>query len=143
METNTFDEMGPIDYALIEWRDRQPDGSALPLLVDLVESGIIRLLDVAFLAKDESGEVASLELSSLGEDFEVFIGASTGLVGDDEFAEAARALERGTSAALLVWENRWAAPFAAAVRRNGGQLVATGRIPIQEIADALEPASAA
>ena len=111
-------EMGPIDYVLIEWPDRQPDGSAVPHLVDLVDRGIIRLLDLTFITKGEDGSVAAMEIADLGEgaeEFAVFEGASSGLLTDEDTDEAAGALEPGTSAALLVFENRWAAPFATAV----------------------------
>jgi hypothetical protein len=133
--------MGPIDYVLIEWPDRQPSGEAAPIVVDLVERGLIRVLDLAFITKAEDGEVAGLEIKDLGEQVEelkVFEGVSSGLLSDDDVAEAAAALEPGTSAALLVFENRWAAPFASAVRRSGGQLVASGRIPVQAILAALQ-----
>jgi hypothetical protein len=139
-------EMGPIDYVLIEWPDRQPDGRAVPHLVDLVDRGIIRLLDLTFITKGEDGAVAVVEIADLGdaaEDFAVFEGASSGLLTDEDTNEAAGALEPGTSAALLVYENRWAAPFAIAVRESGGQLVASGRIPIQAMLAALDEAEAA
>jgi hypothetical protein len=87
------------------------------------------------------GTVAGLELEDLGgaaEELRVFEGASSGLLSEDDVSEAAQALERGTSAALLVYENRWAAPFATAVRRSGGQLVASGRIPVQAVIAALD-----
>jgi uncharacterized membrane protein len=141
MNTQELDEMGPIDYVLIEWPGRQPTGEAVPHLVDLVDRGIIRLLDLAFITKDEDGNVAGVEISEIAdqvEEMKVFEGASSGLLTDDDTAEAAEALEPGTSAALLVYENSWAGPFAAAVRRSGGQLVATGRIPIQALLAALE-----
>lgn len=133
-----LDEIGPIDYVIVEWPGKQPNGEALPHLIDLVDNGIIRILDVAFITKDEAGDVAVLEINELGETLAIFEGASSGLIGDEDVAEAGGALEPGTSAAVLIWENRWAAPFASALRRNGAQLVATGRIPVQEIAAALE-----
>ena len=138
-----LEEMGPIDYVLVEWPGRQPTGEAVPYLVDLVERGIIRVLDLAFIAKDEDGRVAGMEINEVAEQVEemrVFEGASSGLLADDDVAEAAEALEPGTSAALLVYENAWAGPFAAAVRRSGGQLVANGRIPVQAFLAALEDA---
>jgi uncharacterized protein DUF6325 len=136
---------GPIDYLLVEWPGRQPNGEAAPYLVDLVERGLIRILDLTFIAKDEDGSVAGLELSDLGDgaaELSVFEGASSGLLSDDDVNEAAAALEPGTSAALLVYENSWAGPFAAAVRRSGGQLVASGRIPAEDILAALDAAEA-
>lgn len=136
-------EMGPIDYLLVEWPGRQPNGEAAPYLVDLVERGLIRILDLTFIAKDEDGSVSGLELSDLGDgaaELSVFEGASSGLISDDDVNEAAAALEPGTSAALLVYENSWAGPFAAAVRRSGGQLVASGRIPAEDVLAALDAA---
>jgi hypothetical protein len=144
--TAELEDMGPIDYVLIEWPGRQPSGEAAPHLVDLVERGLIRVLDLAFITKDEDGNLAGVEISDLGEQVEemkVFEGASSGLISDDDTAEAAEALEPGTSAALLVYENSWAAPFAAAVRRSGGQLVASGRIPVQAFLAALDAAEEA
>ncbi len=146
MGTDELEDMGPIDYILIEWPGRQPKGEAAPILVDLVERGIIRVLDLAFITKAEDGSVSGLEISDLGEQVEelkVFEGVSSGLLSDDDTAEAAAALEPGTSAGLLVFENRWAAPFASAVRRSGGQLVASGRIPVQAVLAALEAAEEA
>jgi Family of unknown function (DUF6325) len=139
-------EMGPIDYIVVEWPDRQPTGEAAPHLIDLVDRGIIRILDLAFIAKGKDGSVARLELADLGdavEAYAVFEGASSGLLSDEDADEAGKALEPGTSAAVLVYENKWAAPFATALRRSGAQLVAGGRIPINEIAAALEAAEAA
>jgi dihydroorotase-like cyclic amidohydrolase len=146
VSADELEEMGPIDYVLIEWPGRQPTGEAAPIIVDLVERGIIRVLDLAFIAKAEDGSVAGLEIMELGQEVEelkVFEGASSGLLSDDDTAEAAAALEPGTSAALMVFENRWAAPFASAVRRSGGQLVASGRIPVQAVLAALEAAEEA
>jgi hypothetical protein len=139
-------EMGPIDYLLIEWPGRQPTGEVAPHVLDLVDRGLIRILDIAFMTKSEDGTVAALEISELGseiEAFAVFEGASSGLISEDDLREAAEALARGTSAGLLVFENSWAAPFATAVRRSGGQLVASGRIPIQAVIAALDAVDAA
>jgi hypothetical protein len=135
------EEMGPIDYLVIAWPGRQPTGEAAPLLVDLVERGIIRVLDLIFITKAEDGSTAGIEISEVGqevEEFKVFEGVSSGLLTDEDAAEAAEALDPGTSAALLLFENRWAAPFATAVRRSGGQLVASGRIPVQAVLAALD-----
>ena len=146
MSTEELEEMGPIDYLLIEWPGRQPTGEAAPIVVDLVERGIIRVLDLAFIAKAEDGSVAGLEIADLGQEVEelkVFEGASSGLLTDVDHAEAAEALQPGTSAALIVFENRWAAPLASALRRSGGQLAASGRIPVQAILAALEAAEEA
>lgn len=139
-------EIGPIDYLIVEWPGRQPSGEAAPHLIDLVDRGLIRILDLAFIAKDGDGAVAALEISELGqqvEEFATFAGASSGLLSDEDIAEAAQALEPGTSAALLVYENSWAAPFATAVRGSGGQLVASGRIPVEDVLAALDAAESA
>ncbi len=146
MSTDAVEDIGPIDFLLIEWPGRQPTGEAAPIVADLVDRGIIRVLDLAFITKDENGAVAGLEIKDLGgevEELKLFEGASSGLLSDEDVTEAGGALEPGTSAALLVFENRWAAPFAAAVRRSGGQLVASGRIPVQAILGALEAAEEA
>ncbi len=141
MSDETFDDMGPIDYIVIEWQGKLPNGEALPHLVDLVDRGVVRILDLAFIAKDEDGNIADLSIDELGEvsaEFATFEGAASGILGDDDITEAATALEPGTAAAVLVWENRWAAPFAAALRKSGAQLVASGRIPVQALIESLE-----
>jgi hypothetical protein len=141
MEASDLDQMGPIDYIVVEWPGKQPTGEAAPLLVDLVDRGLIRIIDLAFISKAEDGSVAGLEISALaGEmpEMKVLDGVSSGLVSDEDRDAAGEALEPGTSAAILVYENKWAAPFAAAVRRSGGQLVANGRIPVQAILAALD-----
>jgi hypothetical protein len=137
--------MGPIDYLLIEWTDRQPTGEAVPYLIDLVDRGLIRILDLAFIAKGEDGSIAALEVADVAgevEAFAAFEGAASGLLSDDDVGEAGGALEPGTSAALLVYENRWAAPLATALRRSGAQMVASGRIPVEDVLAALDAAEA-
>jgi len=146
LSVEEFNEMGPIDYLLVEWPGRQPTGEVAPHLLDLVDRGLIRILDLVFLSKGEDGSIARLEIADLGDEvaeFAAFEGASSGLLSEDDADEAGSALEPGTAAALLVFENRWAAPFASAVRRSGGQLVASGRIPIQAMLAALDAAEAA
>jgi len=136
--------MGPIDCVVIEFPDGQPKGEAAPLLLDLVDRGIIRVLDLVFITKDADGAVSGLEISNLdgegGGELAVFAGASSGILGDDDRREAGNAIEPGTAAAVLLYENRWAAPFARAVRKAGGQLVAFERIPVQALLAALEAA---
>lgn len=136
-------ELGPIDYIVVEWPpDKQPTGEALPMLVDLVERGLIHVLDLAFVRKEEDGTVTGLALEDLDLDgnpeLKVFAGASSGLLGEDDYVEAGEVLEPGSSAALLIYENTWAAPFATALRRSGAQLVANGRIPVNAILAALD-----
>jgi hypothetical protein len=140
-----LEEMGPIDFIVLEWPGKQPSGEVAPLIVDLVDRGIIRVLDIAFMVKGEDGSVAAIDLAAINGGsggWSEFDGASTGMLGDEDLEEAAAALEPGTSAAVLVWENRWAAPVAVALRKSGGQLVASGRIPVQAIIASLEAVEA-
>jgi len=138
-------EMGPIDYLLIEWPEQQPRGEAAPHLIDLADRGIIRILDLSFFHKDADGEVSVIALADVEAiaGFEELVGASSGLLSGEDLEEAAGVLEPGTSAALLIFENTWAAPFVTALRHNGGQLVAGGRIPVQAVIEALDAAEAA
>jgi len=145
MTDEQIDDMGPIDFVVLEWPQQQSKGEVAPLLAGLVDRGIIRILDIALMAKDEDGTVGALDFAALeaeAEGFAEFEGAASGLLGQDDLDEAAAALEPGTAAAVLVWENRWAAPVAAAMRRSGGQLVASGRIPVQDILASLEAVEA-
>ena len=110
-----------------------------------MDRGIVRILDIAFVTKGEDGSVPALDVGDLKQvaaAFAEFEGASSGLLGFDDLEEAAAGLDPGTSAAVLVWENRWAAPVAAALRRSGGQLVASGRIPVQAVLAALDAVEA-
>ena len=140
--TDDLRQVGPIDYLVLEFPGNRMTGEAFPLLVDLVDRGLIRLIDLAFVRKELDGSVVGMQLSDLDGDGEldltVFEGASSGLLGDDELEDAGSILEPGSSAGVLVYENVWAAPFATAVRRSGGQLVASGRIPIQDVLSALD-----
>lgn len=135
-------DIGPIDYIVLEWSGRQPTGEAIPYLVELVDRGIIRIIDLAFVQKGEDGTLTQLEIDQLGVDFEVLDGAASDLIGSDDISEAASVLQPGTAAAILVYENAWAAPFAGALRRNGAQLVASGRIPMDAFVEAVEAADA-
>ena len=137
-------EMGPVDYLVVEFPGNRMTGEGLPLLVDLVDRGLIRILDLVFVKKDEDGSVAAMQIADLDGDGQldlaVFEGAASGLLGDDDLADAGGVLEPGSSAGILVYENVWAAPFAAALRRGGGQLVASGRIPVQALLAAVDSA---
>ncbi|MDN5762224.1 MAG: DUF1269 domain-containing protein [Microlunatus sp.] len=141
-----LDEAGPIDYLVVEFPGNKMTGEGLPLLVDLVDSGIIRILDLIFVKRETDGSVAAMEIADFDGDgtldLAVFEGASSGLLGQDDIDEATSAVEPGSAAGILVYENTWAAPFAAALRRSGAQLVASGRIPTQAILAALDDAEA-
>jgi len=141
-----LDQMGPVDYFVVGFENERMSGEAFPLLVDLVDRGIIRILDLAFIRKEDDGRVTVLSQVDLERmqvlEAVLFEGAASGMLGPDDLAEAASALEPGTSAGVLVYENVWAAPFAAAVRRAGGYVAATGHIPIQELVAALDAVEA-
>ena len=134
-------EMGPIDWILIEF-DEPLTGKAAPPLLDLVDRGLIRILDFMFIRKLSDGSVQAIEIADLPGDegayIEVFDGASTGLLGEDDVAAAGEALEVDTRAVMIVYENSWAAPFAVAIREGGGLVVDQGRIPTQSIVAALD-----
>ena len=143
MNDTDYDEHGPIDYLDVEFpADRRPDGSALPLLIDLVERNIIRVLDLIFVRKEADGSLAGVAIEDLGldggVDVTLFAEAATGLIDRTDLEDAAAVLAPGCSGAILVYENCWAAPFASALRREGAQLVASGRIPVQGILAALD-----
>ncbi|MDZ5662186.1 DUF6325 family protein [Nocardioides sp. S-58] len=133
-------EMGPVDYIVVEFPESRMTGEGLPLLVDLVDRGLIRILDLVFVTKDLDGVVHGIAVADLDGDGEldlaVFEGAASGLLSDDDIAEAGEVLQSGSSAGILVYENTWAAPFATAIRRGGGQLVASGRIPFDALVEA-------
>lgn len=142
------EELGPIDIAVIGYPPGSPmTGEAVPLLIDLVERGIVRVLDVLFVMKGEDGTAVGFEAKDLDDkgvgEFALFEGASSGLLGEEDAAEAAEALEPGSGAVLIVYENRWAAPFIAAVRRNGGIPLAFERIPADQVVEALDALEAA
>ncbi|MGW5425247.1 DUF6325 family protein [Streptomyces sp. NPDC003943] len=145
--SDDFEDMGPVDYLVIEFPGNRMTGEAFPLLVDLVDRGIVRILDLMFVRKDTDGSVVALELRDLDADGEfdlsVFEGSSSGLLGQDDLNEAGMALEPGNAAGILVYENLWAAPLARALRRAGAQFVAGGRIPVQALLASLEAAEAA
>jgi hypothetical protein len=132
--------VGPIDYLVVEFSEYRMGGQGLPLLVDLVDRDIIRILDLVLLRKELDGSVTGLSLQDFGDEVElrVFDGVRSGLLGMDDIEEAAKAVRPGCVAGVLVYENRWAAPFATALRRGGAQLVAAGRIPMNEIIAVLD-----
>ena len=144
MEDNA-EAFGPIEVVVIGYPAGAPKtGEAIPLLLDLVDRGIIRVLDALFVQKDADGTFSGFDLGDLDEntagELTVFAGASSGLLSDDDVAVAAAEIEPGTAAVMIVYENKWAAAFISAVRRNGGVLIGHERIGVQELADALDAA---
>jgi hypothetical protein len=144
-----LDAVGPIDFLVVEFPGARLTGEAMPLLLDLVDRGIVRILDLVFIRKDADGSVVVLEIADLDGDgrldFEVLHGASSGVLGRDDIEQAAAVVEPGSAAGILIYENVWAAPFVAALRRAGGELVAAGRVPVEDLAaalDATEPVGA-
>jgi hypothetical protein len=140
------EELGPVDIVVIAYpADAPMTGEAVPLLLDLVDRGIIRVLDVLFVMDTGDGTFAGFEATNLDServgDFTAFEGASSGLLSEEDVATAAEGLEPGSAAVMIVYENRWAGPFVAAVRRNGGVPIAYERIPVQDLIDAAEAAS--
>lgn len=138
------EEMGPIGYLVVEFPRNRMTGEAFPILVDLVDRGLIRILDLVFVRKDEDGTTTVLTIADLDGDGDldlaVFEGASSGLLDQGDIDEAGTVLDPGSSAGILIYENRWAAPFAAALRRGGAQLVASGTIPLDALAASLDAA---
>ena len=137
-----MDALGPVDWIVVEFPGSRFKGEIVPVLDDLVERDLIRVLDLLVLKKEPDGTLRSFELSDLDESeigglrsYETELAM---LLSEDDVNAVAAAIEPGSSAAVLVWENRWAAPFGSAVRRAGGQLVASGRIPVQAILAAIE-----
>jgi hypothetical protein len=139
-------DTGPIDYLVIEFPPGTMTGEGMPLLLDLVDRGLIRILDLAFVSKGADGSLAGLEITDLDgdgvPDLVEFHGASSGLLGADDLEEAGTVLAPGTTAAVLVYENVWAAPLAAAFHRSGAQLVAGGRVPVDAVLASLTDAPA-
>jgi hypothetical protein len=139
---DTTDVLGPISYVIVEFPGNQMTGEGLPILVDLVEQGVIRILDLAFVTKDADGSVVAVDISDLDGDGDldltIFEGASSGLLDDSDLADAGPALEPGSSAAILVFENTWAAGFTQALRNGGAQLVAAGYIPQDVLLESLD-----
>jgi Family of unknown function (DUF6325) len=140
--TETMDELGPVDWIVLEFPGIRFNGEIAPALRDLVQRDLIRVLDLLILKKDQDGSLEAFELSDLDPsevgELRSYEQELAMLLSEDDVTAVAAALEPGSSAAVLVWENTWAAPFASAVRRSGGQLVASGRIPIQAMLAAIE-----
>jgi len=141
--TTEHDVAGPVDFILLEFDDpTRLDGSAAGALLDLVDQGLVTVLDLLVVQKEADGTFRGIEIEELTADtvggIVAFAGARSGLLGDEDLAEAAEALAPGTVGALIVYENAWARPFVAAVRKAGGELVASARIPADAVNEALE-----
>ncbi len=142
MTDENLDELGPVDYVIVEFPAGTTTftGEMAPALLALVDAGIIRVIDVLILTKDEDGSVDAMELSDVGElgELQMLEAQLAELLAEEDVAHLAAAMDPGSTAGVLIWENLWAAPFASAVRRSGGQLIADGRIPIQAIIASIE-----
>ena len=140
------DELGPIDYLVVEFPGNKMTGEGMPILLDLVDRGIIRILDLLFIRKDEDGSVRAVQASDFEGDGQldvaVFEGVNSGLLDEDDIGDAATVIAAGNSAGVMIFENVWAVPFAAALRRGGAELVASGRIPPNRLMSALKVAGA-
>ena len=138
----SLDELGPVDYLVVEFPAGASNftGEMAAELVALVDSGTIRLIDVLILTKNEDGTIDAMELSDIDElgELQALEAQLADLLAEEDVEHLAAAMDPGSTAGVLIWENLWAAPFAAAARRSGGQLIATGRIPIQAIIASIE-----
>jgi hypothetical protein len=134
--------MGPISYLIAEFPGNKMTGEGFPILVDLVDRGLIRILDLMFVTRDLDGSMRAIEMSDLDRDgsidLAVFEGVSSGMLDESDMADAASAIEPGSSAGILIFENRWATPFVQALRRGGAELVAAGYIPQDAIGASLD-----
>jgi Family of unknown function (DUF6325) len=137
-----LDELGPVDYAVVEFPAGQSSftGEMTAELLKLVDSGTIRVIDVVVLTKNDDGTVDAAELSDVGElgELRELEAQLAELLAEEDIEHLAAAMEPGSTAGVLIWENLWAAPFAAAARHSGGQLIANGRIPVQSIIASIE-----
>lgn len=129
---------GPIDYLVLRLPTDLRDGSIAAALGDLVESGIVTILDLMVVQKDADGSVFAIELDALDGELRAFAGASSGLLGDEERSEAGSVLDPGTTAAVLVYENAWARPFVSAAHNSGAEVVASARISADVVMGALD-----
>jgi hypothetical protein len=140
--TKPLDELGPVDYIVVEFPAGKSNftGEMAEELIALVEAGTIRVIDVLILVKDEDGSVEAIELSDIEQlgELQALEAQLAELLAADDVAHLAAAMDPGSTAGVLIYENLWAAPFASAARRSGGQLIANGRIPIQAIIASIE-----
>jgi hypothetical protein len=145
-QTGSTDEdlvdVGPIDYLALEFPEARVNGEGLAALLDLVDRGTVRILDLRAVKREVDGTFTEMEIADFDSDgtldLAVFRGVSSGLLDDDDLSQAASLIEPGKVVALLVWENTWAAPFVSAMRRVGADIIASGRIPADEVVAMLD-----
>jgi Family of unknown function (DUF6325) len=137
-----LDSLGPVDYIVVEFPAGASNftGEMADELIALVEAGTIRIIDVLILTKNEDGTVDAMELSEIEQlgPLQAVEAQLAELLAEEDVVHLAAAMDPGSTAGVLIWENLWAAPFASAARRSGGQLIANGRIPIQAIIASIE-----
>ena len=135
-------DVGPIDYLALEFPQARITGEGMAALLDLVDRGIIRILDLRFAVRGEDGSITAVALADLDHDgkldLAVFQGVESGLLDDDDLAEAANLVAPATAVGLLVYENTWAGPFVTAMRNAGAEVMASGRIPVDDVIAALD-----
>jgi hypothetical protein len=141
-----LDTMGPISFLIVEFPDNKMTGGGLPMLADLVDRGVIRIIDLLFVTRDVDGPVRVIEARDIDHDGDldltIFEGASSGLLDEGDVSDASSVIKPGSSAGILIFEHRWAAPFTEELRRGGAELVAAGFLPQEAIATALDATEA-
>jgi len=141
-EKDEQEAMGPVSYLIVEFPGSKTTGEGFPILLDLVDRGVIRILDLRFVTRDNDGAIRFIELADIDRDgrldLAVFEGASSGLLDESDIADATSVIEPGSSAGILIFENRWATPFTQALRRSNAQLVAAGYISHDTLAASLD-----
>ncbi len=138
-------EVGPVDVVVIEFADAKFSGEGLPILLDLVAKGVIRIIDAVAIKANEDGSFVSLSVEDLdaeGGEWDLITGWTADVLGQEDFDAVGAILKPGAAAAIIMYENTWAAPFAAAMQRAGGQVVAFDRIPVADVIAAIEAAAA-
>jgi hypothetical protein len=142
--TDDSGALGPISYLIVEFPESKMTGEGLPILMDLVDRGLVRVIDLVFVHRDPDGSMQLIEVGDVDHDgtfdFALFEGASSGLIDEGDLTEASAAIAPGASAAILIFENRWATSFVQALRRGGAELVAAGYIPQDALLASLEAA---
>ncbi|MFI2365778.1 DUF6325 family protein [Promicromonospora sp. NPDC019610] len=135
-------DVGPIDYLAVEFPGSRLQGKGLAALLDLVERGIIRILDLRVARRTVEGDIVAVALTDLDHDgsldLAVFEGVGSGLLDDEDMAQSVALVAPGDAVGLIVYENTWAGPFVTAMREAGAQVIATGRIPVEDVVAALD-----